>query len=245
MSDLLIEHPDVRRGRHVVLYASCLRMPLPGALAVVGLNGSGKTTLFMQLTGTLAGARRAAVTIDGRVPALAYVPQHAALPAWLAVDDAVRLYGLELSGLQECLPQLYLDELAGQRCGSLSAGQRQALAIAIALGLNAPLTLLDEPFAALDFRRRTGVIARLRERIGRPDRGVILSSQSAADLRPLCSHYLVLHGGRCVFSGTREQLTRGQDEIDADERRLLQILSRADAPGGLPASAMETPRRPA
>lgn len=223
MTELVITHGGVRRGRRPVLQANSVRVVLPGALAVAGVNGSGKSSLFMCLTGTLAG-RAARILIDGRKPSLAYVPQDAALPGWLNAEQAARLYGLDFASLRDRMPRLYLDELGRQSCGRLSTGQRQALAIAIALGRDADLTLLDEPFSGLDFRRRAGVLELLRRRTRVPGRGLVLSSQSADDLREIGSHYLVLRGGVCVFNGSSAALTGEASDSSAVERRLLELL---------------------
>lgn len=204
----------------------------PAALAVVGINGSGKSSLFMQLTDTLASRGTAAVTIDGRRATLAYVPQLPALPGWLRTDALAAMFGLHFESLVERMPGLFLTEVAGRKAGALSAGQRQALAIALALGRDADVTLLDEPFSALDFRRRIGTIELLRRRRD-AGRAVVLSSQSASDLIELCAHFVVIRDGRYVFEGTRQALSAGSGDR-AIEQRILGLLTS-------PAPAMEVP----
>jgi ABC-type multidrug transport system ATPase subunit len=230
-----IRHGTVRRGRRDVLEAGHIAFELPAALAVVGINGSGKSSLFMQLTDSLAARGVGAITIDGRPASLAYVPQVPALPGWLRADRIARMYGLEFDDLITRMPGLYLTEVAKHTFSNLSVGQRQALAVAVALGRNADVTLLDEPFSALDFRRRVGTIELLRQRVAE-GRGVILSSQSAADLIDICNRFAVIRDGRYVFSGSRSDLGAGDDERDM-EQRLLELLT-------MPLPAMEAPTHP-
>jgi ABC-type multidrug transport system ATPase subunit len=215
VSELSIRHGTVWRGRRAVLDAASLKVAAPAAIAVVGINGSGKSSLFMQLAGTL---RRGTAEIrnDGRPVSVALVPQTPALPGWLGVEQVARLYGSEFGPLTGRMPALHLDELAGRRASALSAGQRQVLSIALALARSADLTLLDEPFSALDFRRRLGVLELLRQRL--EDGGsIMLSSQSSADLVDLGEHFVVIRDGSYVFNGTRLELGRGVDPGGMDE----------------------------
>jgi ABC-type multidrug transport system ATPase subunit len=220
---LHVRHGPIRRGRHLVLEAAAFEVALPAVIGVVGINGSGKSSLFMALAGVLRRGRVApTLLVRGEPATVAYVPQSPALPEWLTVEGACRLYGTGFGMLQSEMPGLYLHELAGRRVHALSGGQRQALAIALALARAADVTLLDEPFSALDFRRRIGALALLRDwKQDHPGRAVLLASQSSADLADLCGHYAVLRDGRYVFRGSRERLTPDAGDI---ERRLLHLL---------------------
>lgn len=229
---LEIRHGAVRRGRRTVLEAGHVAFDARAGLAVVGINGSGKSSLFMQLTDTLAARGSAAITIDGRRASLAYVPQVTALPGWLGADGIAGMYGLELDELVDRMPGLHLTELAKRQVWQLSVGQRQALAIAVALERNADVTLLDEPFSALDFRRRLGTLELLRQRLDAGS-GIVMSSQSAADLIELCDRFVVIREGRYVFNGRRSDLAAGADERGI-EQRLLELLT-------MPVPAMEAP----
>jgi ABC-2 type transport system ATP-binding protein len=194
-------------------------METPGALAVVGINASGKSSLFMQLTDTLSSRGSAAVTLDGRRATLAYVPQVPALPGWLRSENIARMYGLRFDELVDRMPGLHLTEIAQLRASILSVGQRQAFAIALALGRDADVTLLDEPFSALDFRRRPGALELLRQQRD-AGRAIVLSSQSASDLVALCNHFVVIRDGRYIFDGRRTELAGGHDDRQVEERLL-------------------------
>lgn len=231
---LEITHGAVRRGRRTVLEAGHITAAVPSAVGIIGINGSGKSSLFMQLTDTLASRGSAAIRLSHRPATLAYVPQVPALPGWLRVEQVADLYGLRYGILVEAMPGLYLSEIARQRASALSIGQRQALVIALALGRHADATLLDEPFAALDFRRRIGVHELLRQRC---DEGgaILLSSQAAADLIGLCDRFAVIRDGIYVFNGSRTELGGHGDDSEL-EKRLLQLLT-------MPVPTMEVPLR--
>jgi ABC-type multidrug transport system ATPase subunit len=215
-----ISHGDIRRGSRVALHAAELELPARANVGIIGINGAGKSTLMHGLTGGLrprAGRIRLSwdPASDGtasRKPMhppepdrMAYSPQQPSFPEWLPVEQVSALYGLGLDAVARNFDGLLLGELRGLRAGALSIGQRQALSVAISLALELPLTLLDEPFAALDFRRRLALLSLLRAHAGR---GLTLvSSQNGADLLETCSWMVVLREGRYVFSGPREDLT--------------------------------------
>jgi ABC-2 type transport system ATP-binding protein len=223
MSELVIRHDRIRRGRRTVLEAARFAVPAPASIAVVGVNGSGKSSLFLHLCGLLLRQPAPAeLHLGAHRPTLALVPQEPALPAWLSVGATAALYGAEFNALLERHGALHLDELKERRVGDLSAGQRQTLAVVLAMSRNANLTLLDEPFSALDFRRRIGLLDLLRER--RASGGsFMLSSQAAADLAEVCDYFIVLRAGRVVFQGPRAELAAG--DLRDVETRLLELLT--------------------
>ena len=227
MSRLRIHHGDVFRGRHHVLHGGRIETALPAAVAIVGVNGSGKTSLFLHLCDALLRRKQQADLHVGDSPArIAFAPQAPSLPEWLTPAGAAALYGLDFDRLHADLPGLHLDEIAGKRFGSMSVGQQQALGVALAVGRDANLLILDEPFAALDFRRRIALIDALaawKSRDG--ERALLLSSQNASDLVELCEHFVVLRDGRYVFNGPRDELTGGAIDASTAERKLLQLLT--------------------
>ena len=200
-----IEHGEVHRGATRALRAAVLELPGDANVGIIGINGAGKSTLMHGLAGSL---RRRAGRLDlVRVTpdVIAYSPQQPVFPEWLRTEQVLALYGLGCESLERMLPELLLEELRGRFAGSLSVGQRQALSVGVSLGLAAPLTMLDEPFAAIDFRRRVGLISILRRHAGR---GLtLISSQNGADLLATCSWLVVLREGEYVFSGPCEELT--------------------------------------
>jgi ABC-type multidrug transport system ATPase subunit len=221
-----IEHGRIRRGRKYVLNEGSLVLPERATVGVIGANGAGKTTLFLALTGALAG-RSARLRVETPWPVLrmAFMPQEPTLPGWASPAAAAELYGLALDELGTRFPGLRLHDLAAGMCRHLSGGQRQSLMLAIALGLDAPITVLDEPLSQLDLPRR---YAALRTIAAHEHGLVLISSQSTADVVDCCDWYVVLREGSYAFCGPVEELLGPEWRSDPGrqqklERQLLEL----------------------
>lgn len=227
---LRISHGPLKRGRNVILPAADFTVPAGVTLGVAGANGSGKSTLFMALAGVLRPHRADVRSGEGGsgVPVrVSYAPQQPALPEWLRVAEALRLFGIEGEVMAERFPALLLGDLLRARVSELSGGQRQIVGVAAALGAPSPVVLLDEPFAALDMRRRRGLIDVLEAiRFETPERTIVVSSQVAADLFELAAWLIVLSDRQYAFRGPRTELLQGDQDVDAlvFERRLFAVM---------------------
>jgi ABC-type multidrug transport system fused ATPase/permease subunit len=152
--------------------------------ALVGPAGAGKTTMaylvprFVVPQGgrvTIDGVDVSGVTLASLRSQIAFVFQETVLFDG-TVEENIRLGNLsasradvmraaETAGAEEfirTLPQGYETPL-GRSGSKLSVGQRQRLAIARALLLDAPILILDEPTSALDSETEQQLVRSLRE----------------------------------------------------------------------------------
>jgi ABC-type multidrug transport system fused ATPase/permease subunit len=139
-------------------------------LMLSGANGSGKSTMLRLLLG-LGRAASGSISVGGVDlfdldleawrGSIAYLPQRPYLPGGATVRDAVSILvdGADEERMRRELLRVGLwDVLAARpegdpfavRVGTLSAGERQRLALARLLCRDAPVVLLDEPDANLD-----------------------------------------------------------------------------------------------
>jgi ABC-type lipoprotein export system ATPase subunit len=161
-----------RSGRADRLVFSALSQQVRAGrlLAVVGRSGTGKTTLLHLLAGLeqpsagevlfmdepLAGRSRSQLAVLRR-DHIALVTQEPGLVPYLTAGENVAL-ALGLRGstngqaarAQVALEEVGLGQRLGHRASSLSAGERQRVAVARALAADVRVLLVDEPTARLD-----------------------------------------------------------------------------------------------
>ena len=181
-------------GVHCRVVADVSLTLRPGdRLGITGPNGCGKSTLLAILAGlcrpdtgsvTLAGRRlyqRGATDLDHGLAMLApQFPEYLLTGADVAAEVALdpRLASLPIS---EFLDRLGLPlDLAGRNPHDLSGGQKRRLALGLALAAARPLTLLDEPTAALDAPGRARLAGMIRD--ADPRGAVVVASHDRAFL---------------------------------------------------------------
>jgi simple sugar transport system ATP-binding protein len=109
-----------------------------------------------------------------------------------------------------------------QPVGTLSGGERQAVAIARAIYFGARVLILDEPTSALGVKQ-AGVVLRYVVRAAERGVGVIFITHNPHHAYPVGDHFVLLNRGRVIGDHaktevTREQLVRemaGGAELDA------------------------------
>jgi len=212
-------------------------------VAIVGPSGAGKTTIFallLRFYDPIAGR----VSVDG-VPVnkasltelrsrFAIVPQETALFAdTVAANIAYGVGEASRSEIEKAaraafahdfiasLPQGY-DTMLGERGVTLSAGQRQRIAIARAVLRKAPILLLDEATSALDSESET-LVQRALDSIMEGRTTLVIAHRLATVTR--ADRILVLDQGRLVEEGTHQSLL-GNGGIYA---RLAQLQFATDA----------------
>jgi zinc/manganese transport system ATP-binding protein len=143
--------------------------------AVVGPNGAGKSTLLKAVAGFLmpSGGR---VELQPAGAAIAYLPQQAEIERGfpITVADAVllgrwrslgwhrRAGAADRAAVAAALDAVGLGHFETRSVGTLSVGQFQRMLFARLMLQDAPLILLDEPFAAVDSRTVRDLMAIVR-----------------------------------------------------------------------------------
>lgn len=196
-----------------------LVLPGSGVTVLFGHSGSGKTTLLRCIAG-LQRAPQGFLEINGKVwqdsergvflptykRSLGYVFQEANLFPHLTVKGNLQ-FGLKRVGkshgsdLQHILELLGIAHLLERMPDRLSGGERQRVAIARALALNPEILLMDEPLAALDFKRKQEILpylGSLHRELAIP---VLYVTHSQQEVAQLADHLVVMDEGRALASG--------------------------------------------
>lgn len=197
-------------------------------LCLLGPNGSGKTTLFKTMLGLLP-SQAGEVRLDGIALAhltrpeiarrVAYVPQaHTAHFPFTVIDMVVMgrtaHLGMFASPTREdrhlalaALGTLGIAELAQAEYTRISGGQRQLALIARALAQEAPVIIMDEPTASLDFGNQVVVLSEVK-RLASQGLTIVLSTHDPDHAFSVGDRVALLDGGRLIAQGApRDVLT--------------------------------------
>ncbi|MCD6503982.1 ABC transporter ATP-binding protein [Candidatus Bathyarchaeota archaeon] len=206
-----------------VLFDVSLNVGEEEICVLVGPNGSGKSTLLktvMGLTQIYSGEIRFnGETITGLPPhkitklGIAYLPQIDNVFSNLKVKENLWMAGyiLEERTLKERVEEVLEDfpilkDYLNRRAGTLSGGERQMLAMAMAMMRRPKIMLFDEPTGNLAPKIAVQVlnkIAELREKYGVT---IILAEQNAKKALELGDRAILLVSGRVKFEGKSRDL---------------------------------------
>jgi simple sugar transport system ATP-binding protein len=96
-----------------------------------------------------------------------------------------------------------------QPVGTLSGGERQAVAIARAIYFGARVLILDEPTSALGVKQ-AGVVLRYIVRAAERGVGVIFITHNPHHAHPVGDHFVLLNRGRVIGDHAKDGVTREQ-----------------------------------
>ncbi len=219
---LALTSVDAAYGSRVVLHDVSMHLG-PGLHVVLGPNGAGKTTLFRVAAGIMS-PRTGTVLIEGRnvhaTPAVktrvGYLPHRPALLPRLTVRDTLEFWArvVDVPGreraarVDEAIDALQLQKVARQRCGRLSRGQSQRVAIARVLVSRPAVLLLDEPTTGLDPPAARSLRDLVRD-LAAQGRPVLFSTHNLSEAADLADSVVLLGRGRVLGHGPVADIVHG------------------------------------
>ena len=159
--------------RHPAVHHLSGEIPAGALVAVVGPNGAGKSTLLKGLAGELRPIGGRIVLSELPPGGLAYMPQRSeidhsfpisvfevvAMGLWHEIGAFGGLSRSQRERVRAALAAVGMSGFESRPIGSLSGGQLQRARFARLMLQDAPLILLDEPFAAIDSRTVDDLVA--------------------------------------------------------------------------------------
>src|ERR1051326_8394406 len=233
-------HLVKRFGDLVAVNDISLTVPRGEFFAVLGPNAAGKTTSIRILAGLIkptAGTARVAGFDVQTQPMearrrLAYVPDFPFLYEKLTPWEFLRFTGQLFqmtetrirTAARELVERFNLEPYLGKQIEGLSHGTRQRVAIASALLHGPEVFVLDEPMVGLD-PHHARVLKDLLKEKSRQGMTVFVSTHQLSVAEEMADRIGILHQGRLIAVGTRDELRRQSGQDGALEQSFLALTA--------------------
>ena len=165
---------SVARGANPVVKDFSAEFKAGTITAIIGPNGCGKSTLLAAIAGdlpltsgtiSLNEKDLASYQIAELAKLRSVVLQQPAFNLAFTVQEVLamaRSAGSTVASENAAIAKLAISDLANRKVTQLSGGERQRVAIALAIAVDAPVLLLDEPLAAQDIESTDRIIELLK-----------------------------------------------------------------------------------
>lgn len=217
MSLLTVQNLSLGYDSHTIVENLNFSVNAGDYLCIIGENGSGKTTLMKTLLHLQEPISGQILTGDGlKSNEIGYLPQQTVVQK----DFPASVREIVLSGCQaRCglrpfynkaekqlaaknMERMGITSLANRCYRDLSGGQQQRVLLARGLCATRKVLLLDEPVSGLDPKATAGMYSLISELNHEGITIIMISHDILAAVR--CASH-ILHIGRTVFFGTREE----------------------------------------
>lgn len=218
----------------MAVYGAHLHVAPGDVVAVIGPNGAGKTTLFNLIAGQLR-PDRGSIRFKGRE--IAGLPSYRICHLGLGRSfQVVNLFHrmtvfenvqvavlsrqrrlrnvltparrLAVERTAEILDSVGLADKADRVCGLLSHGDQKVLEMALALGTDPELLILDEPTAGMSPEETAGAIQLIRKLSRELGITILFCEHDMELVFSVANRIMVLQSGESIFEGAPEEAKR-------------------------------------
>ncbi len=220
---LQVEGASSGYGNLHILTDISIRAEAGEVTVIVGPNGSGKSTLLKTIAGLIT-LYQGTITLDGQpishLPpheiahrGLAYLPQTESVFTQLTVAENIRMAGYtippteigdRLKSVLEMFPQV--DKYMKTKVQNLSGGERQMVAMSMALLRKPSVVMFDEPTANLSPKLATQVLKTVGSIAKDLGLTVVLVEQNAKRALEIGDKAYLLVSGKRAFEGKASEL---------------------------------------
>ena len=184
---------------------------------LLGANGAGKTTMMNLITNRI-WADEGEITIDGesapgndRALGKVYMMAEANLfPDSMKVDGALKLTKSYYPTFDMDYAMSVAEKFAlptKKKVKALSTGYASIFRLTLALSVNCPYVIYDEPVLGLDAQHRDLFYRLLMEKCAEGEQTVILSTHLIQEAAKLIGHAVIIKNGRILRDADAEELS--------------------------------------
>ena len=213
-----------------------INLPKGAIMGFIGENGAGKSTTI-KLIMDLISRDEGTITIFGKdnrddmksiKEKIGVVMDESAFPENL---NAVEINSI-MKRIYKTWGENKFYELLGKfsinrnkPVKKYSRGMRMKLSIAAALSHNSELLIMDEATSGLDPIVREEILDIFMDFIQDENHSIFLSSHIISDLEKICDYITFIHGGKIIFSETKDDLLDNYGILKCSEEEFKKIDS--------------------
>ena len=225
-NDFVIEVKDVYKSFKTVdaVKGISLKIHKGQFIAILGPNGAGKTTLVEMIEGIQKPDKGEILILnkhwkgneDELHKAIGLSLQETRFVDKLTVKETLNLfasfYELKKDRADQIMNIIGLEEKKKSYTVNLSGGQRQKLALGLALLNNPKILLLDEPTTGLDPNARREIWSILTELKEKSQTSLILTTHYMEEAEQLCDYIVIMDYGKILKEGTLNELLNESED---------------------------------
>ena len=196
---------------------------------LLGLNGAGKTTT-QRMVSTVFQPSEGNIIVNGfdsKINSsevrrnIGFLPTEVGLYDRLTSREVIRYFGIlndiDYSQIDDkindVLERLSLSEYADKRCGKLSRGNKQKVAIARAIIHQPPVFIFDEPTSGLDVISARAVLDFVKQ-CKEDGRTILYSSHSMYETEEICDKIAIIHDGRILMTDSIKHIQKEYGSLE-------------------------------
>src|SRR5258706_8143243 len=215
-------------GTTVALDGINLRVEEGRILGLIGPNGAGKTTALNAILGLTP--YQGELKVLGRDPwterdqlmrDVSFIADVAVLPRWLRVSQALDYVAGVHPNFRRAKAESFLAKTAIKRSSKvreLSKGMVAQLHLALVMGIDAKLLVLDEPTLGLDILFRKQFYDSLLNDYYDRTRTIVVTTHQVEEIQPVLTDVMFIDRGRIVLACSMEEF----------EARYLEVMVRPE-----------------
>ena len=196
---------------------------------LLGLNGAGKTTT-QRMVSTVFQPSDGDIIVNGfdsKINSsevrknIGFLPTEVGLYDRLTSREVIRYFGIlndidynQIDDkINDVLNRLSLNEYADKRCGKLSRGNKQKVAIARAIIHEPPVFIFDEPTSGLDVISARAVLDFVKQ-CKEDGRTILYSSHSMYETEEICDKIAIIHDGRILMTDSIKHIQEEHGSLE-------------------------------
>jgi ABC-2 type transport system ATP-binding protein len=210
-------HVAKRFGKTQALKDLTLQVPEGTIYGLLGRNGAGKSTT-LQMIMRLLRPDSGTVQVMGKAPhslsladrqQIGYASDSLPLIPWFRIGELLAYNGAFYPGWDSAYVNKWMQQLAidpQKRILGLSRGERQKVALLMAIGHRPRLLVLDEPAGGLDPVVRQEFLQSLIELLHETGTTIVISSHQMSDIERLVEYVGILEAGQMQLEASLDDL---------------------------------------